>query len=36
MNRLAGVRLGGDRRKPVSVFVGSGGCATMAEWSHEQ
>ena len=21
MNRLAGVRLGGDRRKPVSVFV---------------
>ncbi len=22
MNRLAGVRLGGDRRKPVSVFVG--------------
>ena len=22
MNRLAGVWLGGDRRKPVSVFVG--------------
>ncbi len=25
MNRLAGVRLGGDRRKPVSVFVAAGG-----------